>query len=60
MEDLENVSAMDIKIALIDMEDPHEKGIHYDDDGWVPIKEVTALRLDNRPLSERIYPSLKN
>ncbi len=61
MEDLENVSAMDIKIAMIEMEEPRDRGIIYADDvGWVPIEEVTAVRLENRPLQPKIYPSLKN
>ncbi len=61
MNDLENVSAMDIKISLAEMKEPSDRGLLYSlDEEWIPIKEVTALRLDNRPLPERIYPSLKN
>jgi hypothetical protein len=56
MENLENISALENKIAIIDLE-PSVKGnkLIIDCDGWVPIKEVTALR----PYP-KTYPSLKN
>ncbi len=57
MKDLENVSAMDIKIALIESEESESKPCisFLSDDGWEQIKEVTALRPQ-----PKTYPSLKN
>lgn len=55
MKDLENVSAMDIKIAIINTEKEKPQLSVKADDGWEQIKEVTALRPN-----PKTYPSLKN
>ena len=54
-----NISEIDIKIALIDAEEPREKGILYNGE-WMLIKEVTEIRLGKRPIPEKVYPILKN
>ena len=62
MNDLENVSAIDNKIALIDLGELESKTCisFLSDDGWVQINNVTAIRMEKRPIQPKIYPMLKN